>query len=226
MIRLNDRVSKQSLDDQVYRILRNRIVTLQFGPGEQINISKIAKELGASNTPVRHALSRLYQQGWVEHTPNSGYQITKLSEADVSEIYETRKLLETQALEKAIRTIDSGCWAKLLVKFRRLSGQEKSDKRNDSFRKFDEELHKLIMSTYNTRMLKKLFDEIFDVVIICQRMSLEIDKPLQDHILLLESLLNKDRDKAKDMLTRHIEDSKRDALRNPSVYFRGNRESG
>ena len=74
---------------------------------------------------------------------------------------------------------------------------------------------------------QKLFDEIFDVVMVfSQRMSLEIDKPLQDHILLLESLLNKNRHKAKDIFTRRIEDSKRDALRNLGVYLRKDKESG
>ena len=48
-----------SMRDQVYEIIKNRILSREYSLGEPINIVHLSKELGISNTPIREALSQL-----------------------------------------------------------------------------------------------------------------------------------------------------------------------
>src|SRR5947209_20367830 len=58
-----------SRPDQVYARLRGLIVNGLLAPGNRIVETEIATRLGVSRTPVREALQRLLQEGYVIDTP-------------------------------------------------------------------------------------------------------------------------------------------------------------
>ena len=60
------KVSKERLSNQVYTILKEMIADYRFNPGARINVEQIAKEVGASRTPVWEAVHRLVQEGLLE----------------------------------------------------------------------------------------------------------------------------------------------------------------
>jgi DNA-binding GntR family transcriptional regulator len=78
-----------SRPDQVYARLRDLIVQGQLAPGSRIVETDVAGRLGVSRTPVREALQRLQQEGYVlgsEHTQQSRLAVAPLTRADVHEL--------------------------------------------------------------------------------------------------------------------------------------------
>jgi DNA-binding GntR family transcriptional regulator len=78
-----------SRPEQVYARLRTLIVQAQMAPGSRIIETEVAERLGVSRTPVREALQRLLQEGYVvgsEHAQQSRLTVAPLTRADVHEL--------------------------------------------------------------------------------------------------------------------------------------------
>ena len=77
-----------SRPEQVYARLRDLIVQGLLAPGSRIVETEIAGRLGVSRTPVREALQRLQQEGYVMGAP--GAQQSRLTVAPLTrdDVYE------------------------------------------------------------------------------------------------------------------------------------------
>jgi DNA-binding GntR family transcriptional regulator len=78
-----------SRPDQVYARLRELIVQGQLAPGSRIVETEVASRLGVSRTPVREALQRLQQEGYVlgsPHAQQSRLTVAPLTRRDVHEL--------------------------------------------------------------------------------------------------------------------------------------------
>lgn len=84
------RAPAHDLATEAYRHLRELIVSGQLAPGSRIIESEVADRLAISRTPVRSALARLTQEGYV--VPGGGRQnrlsVTALTADDAREIFE------------------------------------------------------------------------------------------------------------------------------------------
>lgn len=82
--------------------LRNQIFDGTLQPGDRIVESRLARELGISQTPVREALRELEQMGLVVSYPNRGSSVRKIEPKDAGEMYSLRAHLEAMAVARAI----------------------------------------------------------------------------------------------------------------------------
>lgn len=71
-------------------------------PGTPIPPDEVAAVFGVSRIPVRESLKTLIGEGLVEHRPNAGYAVAKLTIAELREMYLVREVLETAALTAAV----------------------------------------------------------------------------------------------------------------------------
>ena len=94
-----DRVEIKSLVTVVLDTIRRRIFTGEFRPGQKINESEIAVNLGISRSPVREAFRILERDGLITTLPRKGSYITDISLQDLEELFEVRKILECYALD-------------------------------------------------------------------------------------------------------------------------------
>ena len=86
-----------SRPEQVYARLRDLIVQGLLSPGSRIVETEIAGRLGVSRTPVREALQRLQQEGFVTGSPGaqqSRLTVAPLTRADVHELLNVVGALE------------------------------------------------------------------------------------------------------------------------------------
>lgn len=91
----------RTLADRAFATLHEAIVVGRLEPGRRLPIEELASALDMSPMPVREALRRLDSVGLVEHVPHRGARVTRLSVADVAEIYEARLALEPLAVRHA-----------------------------------------------------------------------------------------------------------------------------
>lgn len=81
----------------LYEQMRCRIIEGRHRPGAFLSESALARFYGTSRTPVREALSRLWEAGYVDRLPGHGYLISRITAAQVRDTLEIRRLLETEA---------------------------------------------------------------------------------------------------------------------------------
>ncbi|UNX55103.1 GntR family transcriptional regulator [Georgenia sp. TF02-10] len=70
------------------------IVSGQLPPGELVSVPALAAEFDVSATPVREAMINLQHRGLVEPVRNKGFRVTAVSEQDLTEIVQLRRLVE------------------------------------------------------------------------------------------------------------------------------------
>lgn len=84
----------RSTANQIFTYLRDEIVSMDLLPGETIPETKLAAQFGVSRTPVREALSKLSDLGFVEVRPQRGTFVSKLSMEKILEARFIRESLE------------------------------------------------------------------------------------------------------------------------------------
>jgi DNA-binding GntR family transcriptional regulator len=95
-------IGRRRATDEVYDILRKGILQRMFAPGDRLNIDDLARKLGVSLTPVRHAIQQLAAEGLIEIRPRSGTFVASLSRNEIAETFDIRRALECLAAETAV----------------------------------------------------------------------------------------------------------------------------
>ncbi len=89
----------EKLAGLAHREIFIRILMLQFPPGALLQERQLAESLGMSRTPVREALMRLSQEGWVTTNARRHSEVKKLTRDDVREVMDVRRFFELRGLE-------------------------------------------------------------------------------------------------------------------------------
>ena len=86
----------------VYDAIKAGIVAGRFLPGTKLTHQGLAEQLRVSRTPVREALERLFQEGFVTRLPRRGFYVAVIDENEARELYGLREALELYALEQSM----------------------------------------------------------------------------------------------------------------------------
>lgn len=87
-------VTLSSLNDLVYDLLRERILSQQFLPGQRLDLTELEQQLQVSRTPLKEALSRLELEGLIEIHARRGTFVTALDPHKFDEAYKIRSAYE------------------------------------------------------------------------------------------------------------------------------------
>jgi DNA-binding GntR family transcriptional regulator len=82
--------------ERVYEAIKTRVIYGHYRPGHPMSESVLARVLHASRTPVREALSRLGEEGYVQRVPRRGYRVAPLTRTTIAQVFQVRKLLEIE----------------------------------------------------------------------------------------------------------------------------------
>ena len=83
------------LNEQAYNYLQNLIMENHFSYQEVYSETKLSKELGISRTPLRDAVHRLAQEGYIDIIPSKGFMLHQMNRKDLNETFQVRSALET-----------------------------------------------------------------------------------------------------------------------------------
>ncbi len=73
------KIRRSSMKDQVYEIVKERILNQEYKFGESISILGLSQELGISNTPIREAMNMLVVEGLLTSNMNNKFRVLELS---------------------------------------------------------------------------------------------------------------------------------------------------
>ncbi len=97
------RILISSVGESTYFILRDKIISKEFEPGQRLDLLNIEEQLGISRTPVREALGRLESEGLVYVVPRAGTYVTNPTPDEIAESFDIRRILETFAIEQVVQ---------------------------------------------------------------------------------------------------------------------------
>jgi DNA-binding GntR family transcriptional regulator len=91
-----DRTSSgpRTLSETAYAILKEKLISAQYVPGQFLQEAQVVEDLGMGRTPVHHALHRLQQEGLIEIIPRKGILVQSDSLSEIHLALETRLLIE------------------------------------------------------------------------------------------------------------------------------------
>lgn len=106
-------LSRSVLREQLKERLLRRILDGEFAPGERIVESRVMKEYGVSQAPIREALRDLEAMRFVESRPHRGVRVRTVTERELAEMYPVRAALEEVAGRAAAPIISDDALALL-----------------------------------------------------------------------------------------------------------------
>ncbi|WP_235779757.1 GntR family transcriptional regulator [Sinomonas notoginsengisoli] len=112
--------SKVSAPDEamaavVYQQLSNEIFSGKVLPGQRLRERELSEQFGVSRIPVREAIHRLEQDGFLVTAPRRGAVVRKLTLKDVDELFDLRVLLESFAAAGAAEKVRQGTDGSILT---------------------------------------------------------------------------------------------------------------
>jgi DNA-binding GntR family transcriptional regulator len=141
-----------SLAEQAYRHLEEQLVTLKLAPGELIGEKDLVESAGIGRTPVREAIQRLSAEGLLQILPRRGLMVTPLRRSDLTQIIETRRVLERLMVVKAAERATPDQRQALRILAAHLDGAGND---LDVFFRLDQRLDELLELACNNRYLVK-----------------------------------------------------------------------
>jgi DNA-binding GntR family transcriptional regulator len=81
----------ENLSGQVYRQIKAFAFCNEILPGQKLHRQEVSERLGVSRTPVREALTRLVQEGYVALLPNRGFTCKEIRLQEANELSQLRE---------------------------------------------------------------------------------------------------------------------------------------
>ena len=91
--------SGQGVPAKIADELRSLIARGTLAPGMRLGQTELAEQFNASRVPVREALKLLSSEGIIEHDPNRGFFVTRLSRDEADQLFTLRHLVEDELMK-------------------------------------------------------------------------------------------------------------------------------
>jgi DNA-binding GntR family transcriptional regulator len=136
-----DAAEPASLSERGYRLIRDRIISLQLRPGTLIEEQALMRELDLGRTPIREALNKLVNESLVTAIPRRGRVVSEINITDLTSISEVRLELEGCAARLAAQRATASERAAAET-YRRALDELVEDFREERFMHLDNRIHR------------------------------------------------------------------------------------
>lgn len=197
--------------DRVFEKLRQAIITGELQPGERLVERTLAEQLGVSRTPVREAISMLELEGLLTYLPKTGAVVSRVSDAEVLEIYQIRAVLEGLAARLAAENITGDGAKKLIAKLETI---EKAVQQGDTsaleqaHQEFNDIIYRAAASPRLYNMITTLVDYVRCYTKVGYSQPGRIKAASQEHRQLVDAIVAQNGPQAEGLARDHINNSK------------------
>jgi DNA-binding GntR family transcriptional regulator len=201
--------SNFSLKDHIYEVLKDGITNMNIYSEDadlRLQERELSQQTGISRTPIREALVRLEQEGFVDIRPRKGVFIKRKSLAEILEMIVVWAALESMAARLAtVHATDReiGSLRKMVAEY----GTDDARANLDEYSEANIRFHQRILEFSKCKMLKDLTDGLFlHMRAIRNRSMTESDRvkrSIVDHAHIIEALEDRDADLAGELVRNH-----------------------
>ena len=197
------------LREHVKDLLLQRIVDGVYPPGSRLVETRIAREFGVSQAPVREALRDLEQLGCVVHEPFRGCSVREFSIPELLDAFPVRIALEELAARLAAERITDEQLDGLAEEIERMrEAAARGDDKEESVA--DVRFHATIVAVAGNMTLERQWSQLQPYA----RTFLSLRLPHQDlkaaserHVPILEALRTRDPDLAAMAVREHLDEA-------------------
>lgn len=206
--------------DWVFQVIRTAIVRGELPGDMPLRQDEISTALSVSHIPVREAFRQLEAQGLVRIYPNRGAVVTKLSCKELSDVMDTRILLEVGALRLALPHITE----EDLARARELLELFSKEKNPIKGAELNLKLHFSLYDPCDNQTLLSLIDQMHANVdryitpfFGKEEVSAEL-YTVDEHSQIISACESKDTELATAILRTHLQRTKNLLLKSPLLY--------
>ena len=204
----NEMLSNQQhalLGDELYHRIKSDILSRKLEQGIPLNEALLGQQYAGSRTPVRQALLRLQQEGFVEKSGRILCVRSFTFEA-VRELYELREALEKMTVRLCIERATN---AELEALAQELDAYDQFDLavRREAFNRHANGFHRSLARLARNETLRRQLDHMLDLVLMVNaRWFLEgtVEGARQGHAVILEAIMQRDVTVAEAAMRTHI----------------------
>lgn len=103
MIGVKDQMEKFDSGNDIYQFLRQQILSLAIKPGEMLSENALSAQMNVSRAPVRDALARLTEEGYIIVYPQRGTAVTMISSERIRQAVHSHIVLERAVIDEVCR---------------------------------------------------------------------------------------------------------------------------
>lgn len=198
-----------SLKEHIYDVLKRSIMDLDiYDPATNLRMDErtLADQLGISRTPIREAIMRLEQEGFVETRARRGVFIKRKSLTEILEMITVWAALESMAARLAC----SEATDEEIADLRRIGTRYTKDKAKANISEYSEaniEFHLCILGLSKCAHLRELAEGLFTHLKAVRRKGMEdtrrTDRSVVDHMNIIQAIEDRDADLASDLVREH-----------------------
>ena len=198
---------KHRLSDRVHDYVVERIFNNELKQGQKITESEMANELLISTAPIREAMIRLDQEGWIDRFPNRGAYISKHSDIDsCRKLYSLRLCLEYGAFFHLAQTATDD-QLKVLDSIVKDLEKGVEEHQVSPYRQADTIFHLTVAEFAGGKRLKEMLSPVLMqtfVIVFSKDFTPKDESPAATHRSLYEAIASHDPKKATQLISDHI----------------------
>lgn len=200
-----------SIRERVYLHIKDLILDGEFKAGDRLVERELAERLNISRTPIREALFRLESQGFVKTVPRKGVIVADISEKEIIEVFTILSSLEVLAAKLAVQKLDDELKNKFTGSIKKV--QDFLNNPEEDAAELHRELNHLLYSSAKNvklyEMLSGLSDYIRAFAKIGHKNPGRAKQSMEEHLKIMEAIVNKEMEMAEYLTKIHIENSKK-----------------
>lgn len=205
----------RDLTGEACQQIKQMILNYEIRPGQKLEHQALSDRLGMSRTPVREALGRLTEGGFVTRVPQRGYSVPEITEAEAEELFELRECLEVHSIERAIKN----CTDAHIRELRSLLGPyKKAISLGMSHQMFlaDENFHLKIAEIGGSAILKRMLTTLFEKIIMKRKVEgiphLSGLTSYRRHLRIFKAIESHNLKEARQQIREHVQGGKKAVL--------------
>lgn len=201
--------ARRSRADEVYDQLKQDVAAFKLVSGDRFTENELCERLGVSRTPVRQALFRLQQEGYVEVLFRSGWRVLPFDFDQFEQLYDLRMVLETTAVQRLCadgERVDRALLDKLAAIWLVPVAERSAD--TVQVAQWDEAFHCALVVAAGNGEMARVHRDVTDRIRIIRRLDFtkqaRIDATYDEHAKILRAIQRKRGEQAALLLRAHI----------------------
>jgi DNA-binding GntR family transcriptional regulator len=198
-------VTREVLSERVKDRILTWILEGELEPGSRIVETRVARDLGVSQAPVREALRDLAILGFVEMKPHKGARVRKPTKEELTEAIEVRAELEALAGRLAAERRTEQCLVDLEELY--VAMEEAADRGDAHDQALNNtRFHARIIDAAHNRTLKRqwsMLEPFSRTYVTASVPGMDLHWLTRRHDEMLDAIREKDPDRAAETMRRH-----------------------